>query len=137
MMRTTRIAVLGLCRTAINSTSATIVFMSACQVRQHRAKNSFALSTAAQLGSAGRPAPLRLSAPPDRFLYLATLSAKIRTCLWPRRSRCATRFGGGTRYREDELRREETAPRPRPCTGNFATEGERARAKEKFDGIIK
>ncbi|KAH8115845.1 hypothetical protein DFH11DRAFT_1542665 [Phellopilus nigrolimitatus] len=34
MMRTTRIAVPGLCRTAINSTSATIVSMSACQARQ-------------------------------------------------------------------------------------------------------
>ncbi|KAH8104329.1 N-acetyltransferase B complex non catalytic subunit-domain-containing protein [Phellopilus nigrolimitatus] len=34
MTRTTRMAVLGLCRTAINSTSAMIVFVSACQVRQ-------------------------------------------------------------------------------------------------------
>ncbi|KAH8105690.1 hypothetical protein DFH11DRAFT_1882876 [Phellopilus nigrolimitatus] len=58
MTRTKRNAVLGLCRTAIKTTSATIVLTSACQVRQAETTQRKALSRSTwQRGAAQQIAP--------------------------------------------------------------------------------
>ncbi|KAH8103633.1 hypothetical protein DFH11DRAFT_1734773 [Phellopilus nigrolimitatus] len=113
---TTRIAVLGLCRTAIKTTSATIIFMLFCSQHRGAARLSSSSSTFKEFGAA-RPLPL-LSRPQRRAHAYDSDEAAV--LLDSEEGHAIAK----TSLVVDELRRGLVRAR-----GDFAAEGERTRAK--------